>query len=176
MNIFRFIPFIFLYLVLACSIPEIPEEESPYQETLTARYKALINLGKKYSISAPEKSNRYYNKAIDIYPNFPTAYHGRGQAQSELKQYTLAISDYDKALECDWSYNILQYKYLVYCARAKDRIAILSSIEKNSEKDTYILMYGYILVDLEMAKRNAMVFKDSGAMEIIEEVRALLDD
>lgn len=163
-----------IFLCLACSIPEIPEKESPYQEILTARYQALINLGQKYRRIEPKQSIEYYNKAIEIYPNHPTAYYGRGETQSELKQYSLAISDYDKSIESEWSLDIIQYKYLVYCARATARIRILRNVDKND--DTYPLMYGYILVDLEMATRLAVAFKASGAMEIIEEVRALLDD
>ncbi len=172
LKIFRFIPLILF--VAACSIPEISEKESTYQEILRARYRAEINLGSEYCKNDPARAIKHYNKAIEINPDSPEAYQGRGDAQRELKQYSLAISDYDKALEAEWSYNILKYRYLTYCDRATARILLLPSIDKNS--DTYTLMFGYILVDLEMAELNAMTFKDPGSMEIIAEVKALLDD
>ena len=62
---------------------------------------------------------------------------------------------------------------MVYCARAKARIILLPSIDKNS--DTYNQMFLDIFIDLELAEEHAMIFKDPGAMEIIEEIRLLFE-
>ena len=40
----------------------------------------------------------YYDKAIELDPNFAPAYHDRGVAKAQLKQYSAAIADLDKAI------------------------------------------------------------------------------
>jgi len=41
----------------------------------------------------------YYNKAIQLKPDYADAYYNRGNAKYDLKDYTGAIADYNKAIQ-----------------------------------------------------------------------------
>ena len=46
-----------------------------------------------------EEAIVYYNKAIELDPNYTDAYNGREKAKNDLGKYEEAIKDYDKAIE-----------------------------------------------------------------------------
>jgi len=53
----------------------------------------------------------YYNKTIELDPNYIEVYCNRGAAKCILKEYKAAIKDYNKAIELDSNYAI------AYCNR-----------------------------------------------------------
>ena len=128
------------------------KEGGYYQDIMernrSKRYQALIDLGKESEKKAPDTAIEHYNDAIELYPNHPTAWYGRGLAKSELKQYELAIKDYDKAIEADWPYSISKYKPRVYCSRAAARLELLPLIDKIKDKETYSEAVTNIIADL----------------------------
>ncbi len=63
----------------------------------------------EYYLKDYDKAISDYNKAIELNPNFDTAYNNRGFAYDEKGEYDKAISDYNKAIEInpnfDTAYN-----------------------------------------------------------------------
>ena len=45
-----------------------------------------------------------YTKAIEIEPNYATAFHDRGITKGKLKDFSGAIADYTRAIEIDPNY------------------------------------------------------------------------
>lgn len=46
----------------------------------------------------------FYNRAIELYPEYALAYHNRAIAYGELKENEMALSDYEKAIEFNPEY------------------------------------------------------------------------
>ncbi len=64
------------------------------------RASAHYNLATLYmSTKQPEQAIRHFDQAIELFPEFPEAYYGRGNYRTGLKDYRAAIADYTKALE-----------------------------------------------------------------------------
>ncbi|HEX7818671.1 MAG TPA: tetratricopeptide repeat protein [Nitrososphaeraceae archaeon] len=60
---------------------------------------AWINLGVVYGIEKnKERELECFNKAIELDPGRPEAWHDRGRACKERGMYNLAVHDYDEAL------------------------------------------------------------------------------
>ncbi|MCK4796405.1 MAG: tetratricopeptide repeat protein [Spirochaetes bacterium] len=51
-----------------------------------------------------DKAIEYYNKAIELDPNYTYAYYNRGSAWENKGEYDKAIKDYNKAIELDPNY------------------------------------------------------------------------
>ena len=52
----------------------------------------------------PQEKIEFYNKAIELNPNYAEAYNYRGLAYNDKKYYEMALSDYNKAITFDPNY------------------------------------------------------------------------
>ena len=62
-----------------------------------------------YELKRYQEAIVAYNKAIQLKPDFATAYNNRGIAKSDLGQLSAAISDYDKAIQLKPDYATAYY-------------------------------------------------------------------
>jgi len=74
-----------------------------------------------------------YNKAIEIDPNYASAYYNRGISKSNLKDYYGAIADYNKAIELD--YTDAYHNRGISKAHLKDYYGAIADFSKTIELD-----------------------------------------
>ncbi|WP_297247149.1 tetratricopeptide repeat protein [uncultured Brachyspira sp.] len=56
-----------------------------------------------------EEAIVYYNKAIELDPNYTDAYNGRGKAKNDLGKYEDSIKDFNKVIELTPNYTNAYY-------------------------------------------------------------------
>lgn len=141
-----------------------------------SKYIAEIELGKEQISNNPQLAIEYFNRVIEKFINRPEAFAGRGIARIELKQYALAIEDLDAALEADWSSqalrDLLVGRAKCHLYRAIAGMGLLASIETKKETERYVLTFGRIDIDLEVA---AGAINDIELMKQIIETRHLFE-
>ena len=100
-------------------------------------------------VTTKNKAIQDYGKAIELSPNYATAYINRGNAYENLKQYTRAIKDYNKAIELEpdntWAYNfrgdahkaVKQYTKAIQDYSKIIELSTASAPDYNQRADTY---------------------------------------
>jgi tetratricopeptide (TPR) repeat protein len=66
------------------------------------------------------KAIQYFDRAIEIQPNFPQAYHNRGLAYSALSNHNQAIAEYGRSIELDSGNPVVYYDRAVSYSALKD--------------------------------------------------------
>ena len=79
----------------------------------------------------PSKAIYYYNKAIELNPNFDHAYYMRATAKYELKDYSGALEDYNKAIELNPKYADIFYNRGIIETKLKDYSGALEGDNKS---------------------------------------------
>ncbi len=70
----------------------------------------LTNKGVDYiDVGEYEKAIEYFDKAIELNPNYPTAFYSRGIAYMNLGQYERAIEEFNEAITHDPNYVVAYY-------------------------------------------------------------------
>jgi tetratricopeptide (TPR) repeat protein len=98
---------------------------------------------KGYDEKNTEKKIEYYTQAIELNPDYDSAYNNRGVAYKKLKEYEKAIADYSKAIELkpdyDSAYNNRGLAYNHLKGYSKAVIDLNKAIElKPDNADAYI--------------------------------------
>lgn len=107
---------------------------------------------KGYYASSNQKKVEYYSKAIQLDPNYKSAYYNRGIAYYDKKQYYKSIADYTSALNLDpnyssaWYnrslcyYNLAQYEKALYdCNKALTLRTVFANAYLNRANIYYML-------------------------------------
>ena len=174
-----FLVSISLFFLISCSVPKNGNSKNggtAFSPILVNRYFAEINLGKEQISNNPQLAIEYFNSAIEKNFNRPEAFFGRGAAQLVLEKYTLAIKDFDLALEADWPVQDSDVgKSNVYLYRAIAGIGLLETIDAKKETDTYILTVARIHGDLNIAEFYAGISEDHELIKQITQTRHLFD-
>lgn len=149
---------------LSCSIPQQKTQTETFSPILVRRYNAEVDLGKEQISNNPQLAIEYFNRAIEKNLNRPEAFFGRGAARLALEQYALAIKDLDMALEADWSSQPIRDVFVgrSWCSllRAKAGMGLLTSIDRKKDIETWVLTFGRIDIDLELAEAAAGTIED----------------
>ena len=167
--------FVSASIFFSCSIPQT-ETQTGVSPILLNRYIAEVELGMEQVSNNPFLAIEYFNRAIEHDLNLPHAFIFRGIAWFSLDMYANAIMDFDLALEADWQSGSMDFSlwlqdfaemraYLRWF-RAKAGMEILQTIDKK-EIETYILAWGEIYIDLDLAERHAGI---TGNRELIKEI------
>ena len=99
-------------------------------EEITKAYAHFIRGMELYEDGLYDEAVEEYTKAIELYPNYATAYDGRGSAYADKGQYDLAVADFTKAIEIDPHYIVPYFnRGLSYRAQGEKAKAI-ADLEK----------------------------------------------
>lgn len=114
---------IMVLMILLLMIPLLTACED--DEKPTKAHAHLIRGVELYEDGRYDEAVEEYTKAIELYPNYATAYDGRGSAYADKGQYDLAIADFTKAIEIDPHYIVAYFnRGLSYKAQGEKAKAI----------------------------------------------------
>ncbi len=148
-----FLVILFAICLFGSLLYELPltvtkEYEEMVREKLAAAFEFRQNYyewrGTQYILEGNfTAANAAFNLAIAYNPNNASAYLSRGMLKSQRGQYYRAISDFDRALECNLEYEdeeILDYqKATLYFERARARISLKPNIRKNDRDKSLVV-------------------------------------
>ncbi|MEO0949284.1 MAG: tetratricopeptide repeat protein [Cyanobacteria bacterium J06641_5] len=135
--------------MMACqetSPPQPPAEQAPAESTDTStdedtpkeaqgeNLKAIVESGKSlFAEGKYEDALAEYDRALEIDPNRPQVWLGRGRVQQKLKQLEDALESYDRAIEIQPEY-AAAYRNRGLVLRASDRPeAAIESLQKAAD-------------------------------------------
>ena len=79
------------------------------------------------------------DKAIELEPNFAGAYMNLGTAKAHLKEYDVAIKDYDKAIELNPNYALAYYNRGLACRELGKEKEAIEDFKKAQELDPTLI-------------------------------------
>ena len=95
----KLIRFLFLQIVIVLLIAGCADEEEKFSS------EQYIKMGlNRYVEKDYQGAIRFYDKAVEVNPNNPIAFHQRGLAKGLLNDLGGALSDLDRAIELDPNY------------------------------------------------------------------------
>lgn len=101
-------------------IAELDPENYKVHYDIGLAYRYAYVIYKEYNknseaIEALKRTLMFYNKAIEINPNYPEAWYDKGVSLFDLKKYRESLNSLDKAASLDYNYSMAwYYKGLAY--------------------------------------------------------------
>ena len=134
---------------------------------------AYMALGSEQLHIDPKIAIEYFTSAIEKGLNYPQVFWRRRRVWLELKQYALAIQDFDRGFEGKLNFlGIEKTMPYIWFYRAQANIGLLTTINADKEDERADIIK-QITIDLISAEQGAGIVKDDDLIKDIVEFKHL---